>query len=476
MTASRRLARLVAANTIVQIAGNLVGLVLSLVFLRLATETLGVDRFGQLAVIVSVGGIVAILADLGVTTTLARELAKDADGAGAIAASLLRFRVASAAAFALATLALLPVLPYSRETKLGLAISLVGVFFTTLGSYPKAFFQVHLQLHRQALLDLVQKVLNIASIVSVIVAGGGLVTLVVLMAIANAAVCGGAYLLARPFWRPSLRFDRERALPVIRDALTLGLVMMLGLLHFRSDAVLLSLLRPAADVGIYAVSYRFLEQAFVVPGMLVATVFPLIARYAHAADTRLDDVLNRSLQVLLLVGSVATLLILTLAGPAVAVVAGPDFDASVQPARILASALPVLFVSPVFYNLLFAVNRQRELLLIGASALILNVALNLVLIPRYSYNGAAVATVVSETLVFAATFAVAFRARPFDLDWSFFPRAALAAGAAAGAAAAGWTVSAWLAAGLGVLAFCTSALVAGAVTRSDLRALLSRPA
>ena len=471
-----RLARLVAANTLVLIGGNVVGLVLSLAFLRLATETLGVDRFGQLAVIVSVGGIVAILADLGVTTTLARELAKDADAAGAVAASLLRFRVASAAAFALATLALLPVLPYERETKLGLAIALIGVFFTTLGSYPKAFFQVHLQLHRQVALDLAQKVLNIAAILVVVLVDGRLVLLVALMAAGNAAVCAGAYVLARPFWHASLRFDRERALPVIRDALTLGLVMMIGLLHFRSDAVLLSLLKPAADVGIYAVSYRFLEQAFVVPGMLMATVFPIVARYAHAADARLAEVLNRSLQVLLLVGSLATLLILTLAGPAVAIVAGSDFEASVTPARILACALPVLFVSPVFYNLLFAVNRQRALLLIGLAALLVNVALNLVLIPRYSYNGAAAATVASETLVFAATFVVSFRTAPFDLDWSFLPRAVLAAVAGAAGAAAGWSVSPWLAAGLGALAFCTAALLGGAVRRSDLRALLSRPA
>lgn len=476
MTGGNRLARLVAANTGVQIAGSLVSLALSLVFLRLATETLGIERFGELAVIVSVGGIVTIVADLGVTTTLARELAKDPSAGETLAGSLLRFRVGSAAALALSTLLLLPVLPYSSETKLGLALSLVGVFFTTLASFPKAFFQVHLRLQRQASLDVLQRVLNLSAIAVVIALDGGLVALVSLMVAGNALVCAAAYWLVRPFWRATLRFDRRRALPVIRDAVGLGVVMMVGLLHYRADAVLLSLLKPAVDVGIYAVAYRFLEQAFLLPGLLVSAIFPIIARYAHAGDARLDEVLNRSFQVLLLAGTAATLLVVTLAEPVVAIVAGPDFGASVTPARILAGALPILFVSPVFFNLLFAVNRKRALLEVGVLVLAANIALNLVLIPRYSYTGAAAATVVTETLSFAGTVALARRAVPFHLDLAFLPRALAAALAGAAAAAAGWSLSPWLAAGLGMLAFAAAAYLAGAVTRADLRTVLSRPA
>jgi len=64
----------------------------------------------------------------------------------------------------------------------------------------------------------------------------------------------------------------------------------------------------------------------------------------------------------------------------------------------------------------------------------------------------------------------------FRLDLSFLPRAAAAAAAGAATAAACWSVSPWLAGGLGTLAFAAAAYLAGAVTRADLRTVLSRPA
>src|SRR5206468_1134034 len=96
--------------------------------------------------------------------------------------------------------------------------------------------------------------------------------------------------------------------------------------------------------------------------------------------------------------------IFTLAAPLVRIVAGTEFADAVLPARILAASLFFLFVSPVFYNLLIAVNRQRDLIAINLAALIFNLGLNLLLIPRFSYNGAAVATVLSEGLAFSGTF------------------------------------------------------------------------
>ena len=56
--------------------------------------------------------------------------------------------------------------------------------------------------------------------------------------------------------------------------------------------------------------------------------------------------------------------------------------------------LPFMFVAPVFYNVLIVINKQKHLILVGVLSIALNVGLNLILIPRYSYNGAASATIV----------------------------------------------------------------------------------
>ena len=156
------------------------------------------------------------------------------------------------------------------------------------------------------------------------------------------------------------------------------------------------------------------------------------------------------------------------------VIATPAYDAAITPARILAISLIFMFAAPVFYNLLFAINRQGQLIAVGVGAVILNVAMNLYLIPRYSYNGAAVATLISEFVGFIATFLVARRLTSISVDPGFLVRAAAATGAAALAAAVAWNVSPWVALVLGELALFTVALMLGAINRVELRYVLKR--
>ena len=416
-------------------------------------------------------GLVAILADLGVTTTLTRELAKAPEDADRLGGDLLRFRLASSIIAAFSSS------PSSRSSRTrttprsALAISLATMVFTILGGFPAAFFQANLRQEYTAAIDVATRVLGLAAIVLVRVFDLGLYGLVGLLVVVNGLACVWAFSLSRRFWRINIRFRWSRARGLLGDSVVIGLVSMIGLLHFRGDAVLLSLMKPARDVGIYAIAYRFVDQAFMLPGLFVGTMFPIITRAIHEDAARAQRAINRTFQTLLLGAIAVTVLIFVLAHPLVHLVAGTEFDASIRPLRILAFALPFIFVAPVFYNVLVVINRQRRLILIGAASLAVNVGLNLILIPRYSYNGAASATVVSEGLC-----APRLRrgARPLRLPFredlpATGPRATAAA---AGVVALMRSESPWLAVALAELAFLAAAYALRAVTRADLQVIL----
>jgi O-antigen/teichoic acid export membrane protein len=63
--------------------------------------------------------------------------------------------------------------------------------------------------------------------------------------------------------------------------------------------------------------------------------------------------------------------------------------------------VPLIFITYLFGNILGAINKQRILLIVTAINAIINVALNLILIPHYSYIGASVATVITEVTGFS---------------------------------------------------------------------------
>lgn len=469
-------AQKVAYNTAAQIAGRVVVLGIGLVTLRLTATYLGVHGFGRLSIIIALTGLVATIGDLGVTTTLAREVVKDPAKAAHFGGQLLGFRIATSFGAAALLLALVPALPYDHRTKVALSVALVGMIFTIVGTFPSAFFQANLRLDYAAALDVLLKLLGLATILTVRSLDLGLYGLVSILAAVNAAVCLLGFVLSRRFWSVNVQTDIRRALPLVRDAIAVGLVSTIGLLHFRGDAILLSLLKPARDVGIYAIAYRFVDQAFVLPGVFMGTMFPILTHALHTDKARAAAAINRTFQVLALTSIVVALGMFTLAEPLVHLVAGSGFGKSVRPMRILAFSLPFIFVGPVFYNVLIAINKQRQLILVSLLSLALNIVMNLFLIPRYSFNGAASATVASEAFSLAACYFVARRQYRFELDRLFLGRAGAAVGASVLVFAALHSQSAWIGWVSAEVVFIACAYAFKAVTRTDLARMFQRSA
>lgn len=468
------LAQKVAFNTGIQVVGQLVTLAIGLVTLRLTATYLGVTEFGHLAIVLSLTGLVAIIADLGVTTTLARELAKSPAEADRLGGDLLGFRLVSSVGSALLLLAAIPFMPYDHATKSALLISLPAMVFTVLGGFPGAFFQTHLRQELSAAVNLLTRSLGLLAILVVRMFDLGLYGLVGLLVAVNAIGCVVAFVLSRSFWRINVTFGWTRARPLFRDSILIGLVSTIGLLHLRGDAIMLSLLKPADDVGVYAIAYRFVDQAFLLPGLFVATMFPIITRLMHQHTEKAQRVIAKTFHVLVLGAIAVTIMIYVLSDPLVRLVGGPEFRESATPLRILAFALLFMFVAPIFYSALIVINKQQHLVLVGVASVVLNVGLNLVLIPRYTYNGAASATVISEAFSLAGLFVVARRHYDFRLEPTFLIRVLGATVIAGGVVVLLSSKSPWLSVVAAELTFGLAAYAFRALTRADVRMVLER--
>ncbi|MBW3653223.1 MAG: polysaccharide biosynthesis C-terminal domain-containing protein, partial [Actinobacteria bacterium] len=106
-----------------------------------------------------------------------------------------------------------------------------------------------------------------------------------------------------------------------------------------------------------------------------------------------------------------------LAQPLVSLLVGSGYEEAVTPLRILSVAVLFSFVNPLFTNILVAADLQRRMLWATLVAIVVNVGLNLVLIPAYTYNGAAAATVASEAVAVTIVAVWAVRHTRARLDW-----------------------------------------------------------
>ena len=261
--------------------------------------------------------------------------------------------------------------------------------------------------------------------------------------------------------------------PLASAAAPLALAGLFIALYYRFDMVLLGALKPEEDVGQYGAAYRFLE-AFAVLASLVAVVMaPVWARsfveQAGVLQRRYDRVMRLALQVALPVGIAGSMTAWRLLPQ----IPGLDgFDGAGVALSILSSAAAFIFVASIAQGILISAHHQRRLLVIAAWGFVVNLILNLALIPPYSYIGASVATSLTEAIVLGVTL-YALRTR-LGLTWpstgivrTLVPCIALAATLLLGFAI---PVEAQLVAGMVV--YAVAALAVGAVTRDDLNAFL----
>lgn len=403
-------ARPVALATLVQVAGKALALVLALASIRLVTGYLGVDGYGAYAIVLTGATIVLALADLGIPLLLAREVAKQPELADELGGRLLFLRLLSAVGILALAALVVPFLPYETEVKQGLLLATAGVLLGTVSLFPVPFFQVHLRLELAALAEVFTRAVTLALVAGVVLLDLGFLPLVATIGLGWACTLVLTFALSRRFWRVNVRPGLREAWRLGRAALPIGLVAVLGLLHFKVDALLLSFLKPAADVGIYTLAFSVFEQALVLPGLFMASVFPILTRVVHARDAIASgDVVDKSFRFLVALGLVVSAVLFALAEPAIGLLTEDGFAESVWTLRILSFAVVPLFATAIFSSLLVSVADLRYVGVVSLVGIAVNVALNLAVIPAYSYDGAAATTIASETLGLALIYAVAHR-------------------------------------------------------------------
>jgi O-antigen/teichoic acid export membrane protein len=170
--------------------------------------------------------------------------------------------------------------------------------------------------------------------------------------------------------------------------------------YSRVDTLLLKGFAGDESVGYYTFAYRAVDLAAPMSLMFIGSIFPILSNH-HASDEheQFRRLYQRAQDLLTVMGiSMLTLMIL-FARPLVDLVGGSAYAPAVASLRILSMAFGLIWLSNLVDHSLIAVGRQHVLFRNACLGLFVNVAANLVLIPMYGRDGAAVATVLTEIAV-----------------------------------------------------------------------------
>lgn len=158
----------------------------------------------------------------------------------------------------------------------------------------------------------------------------------------------------------------------------------------RIDVFLVSAFLGLRAVGLYSVAYGIAELLLLLPQRINSLYLPRIAADRSPEGKSAEVPLSSSL---VFVGTVAAAAALSLAAPwAIRFFYGGQFAPSVAPFLLLLPGVCGLAAGSIQSAYLSGVGRVKTIAQIAAAGLALNVALNLVLIPRYGISGAAAAS------------------------------------------------------------------------------------
>ncbi len=413
MALARKIAYNVVFNSVLKVTSTVF---IALLSIRLITGYLGQEGFGEYATVLAFFAFFGAIGDLGLANLTAREIAKPTVDEAQFLGKVAALRVLASTVIIFVTPVVLFWFDYSALVKESVFVIALALFFAQFSTLLNGVFQKRLAMDRVAMVEFIGKILQLLLVYLAVRFDLGfiaIVSAVLFTMFFNATV---ELYLSRKYIQFHFSWDTIFWKRFMRDAWPLGLTAIISFAYFKFDTIILSLLQPAAHVGIYNVAYKIMENLIFFPAMLVGLILPLLSR-AHQIDPPLfREIVNKTAKVFIALVLPIVVATIFLAPEIVAVVSGSGFEVSADVLRILIFSLAGIFFGHFFNMLILVGNKQKKLLKALMLVAIVNVSLNVFLIREFSYFGAAASSAVTEAMVVIFSGVIASRAI------GFFPR------------------------------------------------------
>lgn len=309
------------------------------------------------------------------------------------------------------------------EIQLGIAIVAIGLVFRAISTCYVPIYELAIRFGAITASELTSRVASLVLVVVAIHLDASVLTVISIQLIApfSALMFMLAIVRRRGSFRPV--FARREALSLLRESLPLASVNLVAILYLRADGVLLSVLSTTEEVGAYGLAYRIAGNAVLVALLFGNSAFSTFTRAWTSGYDDFNRVLSRSLSFMLLCAAPLLLAGILLGPDLVTLIASDQFTSSAgRVLQLLCVATAFLYLNFVFSQAIIAAHQQNFLLYSIIAALIVNVALNLILVPSMGAEGAGIALVLSELLSLVVVGGWLRRITRYDIPWGFAVR------------------------------------------------------
>jgi O-antigen/teichoic acid export membrane protein len=177
--------------------------------------------------------------------------------------------------------------------------------------------------------------------------------------------------------------------PLLSSMVPFFLITVTTTMESQVDILLLSIYRTNTEVGWYNAATTVAFSLIMIAQAYRMSIYPLMTRYALQAPEKLKKIYEQSLRILGMLSLPMATGIILLASPIVTLIYGEQFGPTAQILHVLTIVLFFLFLNVPSSRMMLVYDRQGRSLIILFTSMVVNILVNLLLIPRWGTMGAA---------------------------------------------------------------------------------------
>lgn len=179
----------------------------------------------------------------------------------------------------------------------------------------------------------------------------------------------------------------------------LVLALAFSTIYQFTDSVIMGFWNMMAETGWYNAAGKVVLVGLVPMVLISSSFYPALSKFSRGAEEKFQKIWNHYMEAMIILAIPIVVGGVVLASRIIDFAYGPSFNPSILAFQILISTAGITFVYVPFYDAMIALDQQVKIFWITLSGALINVALNLFLIPKYSLYGSAGATMVTSFLI-----------------------------------------------------------------------------
>jgi O-antigen/teichoic acid export membrane protein len=378
MNTVQRIAKNTAALFAAQIVVAILGLVLSICIARMLGDVI----FGKYSFALAFTAIFAIFLSLGFPTLIVRDVARDKSLASKYLGNIAVIKVIlSVIIFGLVALTI-NLMHYPHDTTIAVLIFGIYIVLLSFADIFRITFRAFERMEYEACVVTIRQILTVSLGLAAIFLGYGLI------AIACVFLIGGIFdfllsflICSKKFAKPKIEIDINFWKNATKSALPLAFLGAAVIIYIRIDTVMLSAMKGDAVVGWYNAAYSLVLALKAIPHLFINALFPVMAGFFISSRSSLKVAYEKSLQYLLILGLPLAAGTALLADQIIPLFYGEQFSNSIIILQILAWDILLFFLHESIGTVLIAMNKQNQMATIAGGCAVINIILNLILIP-----------------------------------------------------------------------------------------------